>query len=241
MSDVSIHERLEKLRFFQTPQHECNYLPDRHASTLFADPNAVFDANLYSKLAVIGFRRSGRYLYRPRCQNCNECIPIRIACRDFKPNRSQRRNWKNNQDLDIAMTHNHFNEEHYALYAHYLKSRHPNGGMDNTSPEKYRSFLNCSWMDTCFVEFRLNHRLISVAVTDFLDNGISALYTFFDPRLSERGLGTFAILWQLNICRQLNKSWVYLGYWIEACTKMSYKTRFKPYETFFNGHWYPHE
>ena len=237
MSDASINERLDALRFFQTPEHECNYLPDREASTVFVDPSAELNSLIYAQLALIGFRRSGRYLYRPRCKSCNACIPIRISAHDFIANRSQRRVQKANRDLKITLCDNEFQKEHYELYERYLTSRHKDGGMDDTTPEKYRGFLTCDWMDTRFVEFRLDNRLVCVAVTDFLHDGLSALYTFFDPQLQNRGLGTFAILWQIEAAKRFNKQWVYLGYWINESDKMAYKTRFKPYELFINGYW----
>ena len=237
MSDASINERLDALRFFQTPEHECNYLPDREASTVFVDPSAELNSHIYSQLAQIGFRRSGRYLYRPRCQSCNACIPIRISALDFKPNRTQRRVLNKNSDLEIILCDNEFQDEHYELYERYLRSRHEDGGMDDTSPEKYAGFLTCDWMQTRFVEFRLNNQLLGVAVTDFIQDGLSALYTFFDPDMDKRSLGTFAVLWQINAAKEFNKKWVFLGYWIEETRKMSYKTRFKPYEIFVNGSW----
>ena len=238
MSDASITERLDALRFFQTPDHECNYLPEQEASTVFVDPSASLNGIVYSQLALIGFRRSGRYIYRPRCKACNACVPIRIVAEDFRPNRSQKRNLKTNRDLTIHITGSEFSEEHYEVYERYLASRHRNGGMDDTSPEKYKSFLTCDWIDTRFIEFRLEKKLVAVAVTDFMQDGLSALYTFFDPDLRQRGLGTFAILWQIEAAKRFNKQWLYLGYWIEESSKMSYKTRFRPYETYTNGFWH---
>ncbi|MCW8962346.1 MAG: arginyltransferase, partial [Gammaproteobacteria bacterium] len=129
--------------------------------------------------------------------------------------------------------------EHYDLYERYLKARHVDGGMDDTTPDKYRGFLTCDWIDTRFVEFRLHDKLVAVAVTDFLNDGLSALYTFFDPEIEKRSPGTFAILWQINAAKRFNKHWVYLGYWIEESDKMAYKTRFKPYELFIKGYWQP--
>lgn len=238
MSDASITERLDALRFFQTPDHECNYLPEQEASTVFVDPSASLNGIVYSQLALIGFRRSGRYIYRPRCKACSACIPIRIVAEDFRPNRSQKRNLKTNRDLTIHISNSEFSEEHYELYERYLASRHRNGGMDDTTPEKYKSFLTCDWIDTRFIEFRLEKKLVAVAVTDFMQDGLSALYTFFDPDLNQRGLGTFAILWQIEAVKRFNKQWLYLGYWIEESSKMSYKTRFKPYEIYTNGFWH---
>ncbi len=130
-----------------------------------------------------------------------------------------------------------FCEEHYALYERYLQSRHPDGGMDDTTPEKYESFLRCQWLDTRFIEFRLEGELVAVAVTDIMADGLSALYTFFDPDLEQRSLGTYAILYQVQAAKDFHMKWVYLGYWIDECNKMNYKTRFRPYEIYKNGQW----
>lgn len=237
MSDASISEPQHALRFFQTPEHECNYLPHCQASTVFVDPSAKLNDVIYAQLALIGFRRSGRYLYRPHCKMCNACIPIRLSVRNFKPNRSQQRVLRKNQDLIITPRDKKFDQEHYHLYERYLKVRHINGGMDDTTPDKYYGFLTCDWMDTHFLEIRLQGKLVGVAVTDFLQKSLSALYTFFDPDIEERSLGTFAILWQINAAKRFNKQWLYLGYWIKKCGKMAYKTRFRPYELFVDGRW----
>jgi len=237
MSDASVHERLDQLRFYQTPGHECNYLSDRNASTIFVDPSTILNVDIYSQLALIGFRRSGRYLYRPRCGACAACIPIRLPVDKFSPSRTQRRIRKKNSDLHVQIRDKAFKEEHYELYVRYLKSRHPDGGMDDATPAKYQSFLYCDWMDTQFIEFRLGNKLLAVAVTDIMNNGLSALYTYFDPEYSSRSLGTHAILWQLEYARQCRMHWLYLGYWIEESPKMSYKTQYRPYEILVDGHW----
>lgn len=237
MSDASINEHLNQLRFYQTPEHECNYLQERIASTVFVDPAAPLNREIYSQLARIGFRRSGRYLYRPHCRECSACIPIRLPVDDFQIKRSQRRVWKKNCDLDIKILDNKYKDEHYALYKKYLNSRHPDGGMDDATPAKYQNFLSCEWMNTRFVEFRLHDELLAVAVTDDMSHGLSALYTFFDPEYASRSLGVYAILWQIDQAKKNNKQWLYLGYWIEESPKMSYKTDYHPYETFIDGRW----
>jgi len=164
-------------------------------------------------------------------------MPIRLPVHDFQPSRCQRRIWKKNQDLTIHIKDDLFCDEHYRLYERYLQYRHPGGGMDNTTPDKYRGFLRCSWMDTRFIEFRLKRKLLCIAVTDFLIDGLSAVYTCYEPGYEKRSLGTFAIMWQVEAAKRFNMPWLYLGYWIEASTKMNYKTRFKPYEVFRNGCW----
>ena len=184
-----------------------------------------------------GFRRSGEYVYRPRCSACRACIPARIPVNAFTPTRSQRRTWQRNQDLQITALPAAFSEEHFALYRRYIGARHPGGGMDVADPERYREFLFSAWSDTWCYEFRLGPRLLAVAVVDRLVRGFSAIYTFFDPSYAERGLGTYAVLWEIAEAQRLELAWLYLGYWIEECPKMSYKTRYRPLEIFRNGLW----
>ena len=231
---------LRHLRFFQTPDYECNYLPGRDAGTVFVDPAADLGGHLYSQLTLVGFRRSGRFLYRPRCRFCDACVPLRLPTRDFAPNRSQRRIWRANKDLVARIRGGAFNKEHFALYKRYQRLRHPGGGMDDSSPRQYLNFLRCGWANTRFVEFRLRGELLAVSVIDFLRHGLSAIYTFYDPRREKRGLGTFCILWQVETARRLGLRWVYLGYWIEGSVKMRYKNRFKPYEVLTDGMWRRH-
>ena len=184
-----------------------------------------------------GFRRSGEYVYRPRCGTCQACIPVRIPVNTFAPSRSQRRTWQRNQDLRISAQPAGFHEEHFALYRRYIADRHPGGGMDVEDPARYREFLLSSWSDTWCYEFRLDTRLLAVAVVDRLLRGLSAVYTFYDPAYADRGLGTFALLREISEAQRLELSWLYLGYWIEECPKMAYKNRFRPLEVFRDGSW----
>lgn len=227
------------LVFYASPPHECSYLPEREAVTLFADPYADMNPRLYGALAEVGFRRSGNYVYRPRCADCEACRPARIPVDRFLPDRSQRRTWKRNRHLSVSVLPAEFHEEHYALYRRYIASRHPEGGMDVDDPTRYMEFLDSRWMDTRFVEFRDNDRLLVVAVIDLMHDGLSAVYTFFDPEETRRGLGTYAILWQLEEARRRRQPYVYLGYWIAESPKMSYKTRFQPLELYDRGEWQP--
>lgn len=130
-----------------------------------------------------------------------------------------------------------FKDEHFDLFARYLGVRHAGGGMDPASPDNYWSFIASRWSPTWLCEFRRDRELLAVAVMDRLENGLSAVYTFFDPLEETRGLGTFAILWQIAEARRLELKWVYLGYWIQQCGKMVYKARFKPHEIFVAERW----
>ena len=236
------HER--QLAFYLTTEHDCSYLDGRRASTLFVDPLARMDVVLYQALIDQGFRRSGSHVYRPACRDCDRCIPVRIPVAAFRPSRSQRRNWARNRlELDVVETRPVFDPAHFDLYLRYLDARHPAGSMaDDSSIESYCRFLIEPWGgDTRFLELRLSDRPVGIAVTDLLPHGLSAVYTFFDPDLSERGPGTFAILAQIATARALGLPYVYLGYWIEASPKMAYKANYRPLESWDGHRWSPLE
>ena len=225
------------LSFYATPEHECSYLPSRNAVTVFADPEFRKDTALYSVLSRYGFRRSGQHIYRPRCPGCHACVPVRVPVKEFTPRRSQRRAWRANQDLQVNATEAQFNREHFDLYCRYLAARHRGGGMDDPTPDQYMEFLASPWSDTVFYEFRLGRRLLGVTVADRLEDGLSAVYTFFDPECAGRSLGVFAVMWELDQARRLGLDWLYLGYWIKDTPKMRYKTEYQPLEFFRYGHW----
>jgi len=229
--------RNQPLGFFTTPPHDCGYLPGRRAVTLFVDPRVRPDVATYSLLSEHGFRRSGAHIYRPKCGSCAACVPIRLAVDAFKPRRIHRRNLRLNADVSVHARNPEFDSEHFELYRRYITARHAGGGMENPNPENYMDFLTASWATTRFYEFRANRELIAVAVVDYLDDGLSAVYTFFDPALPERSLGRYAILKEIELAQQANCKWLYLGYWIEACRKMSYKTDYEPHEYYLNGSW----
>jgi arginine-tRNA-protein transferase len=223
---------------YATPPHECSYLPEREATTVFIDPLFRKNSKIYSTLSQHGFRRSGEHLYRPQCHSCSACIPVRLPVASFTPRRNQQRTWKKNQDLQVTPTKATFKQEHFELYQYYLASRHQGGGMDHPSPESFVHFLTSSWSRTIFYEFRLQEQLVAVAVADFFDHGLSAVYTFFNPDYAERSLGVFAILWEIEEAKRLGKTWVYLGYWIKECHKMNYKTQYQPLEYYRQGNWH---
>jgi len=229
----------QKLSFYATPPHDCNYLPDRSAITLFADPRFQKNTRLYSALADCGFRRSGEHLYTPHCDSCHSCVPVRVPVQEFKPSRNQRRNWRQNQHLVINKLDAVFNAEHYALYKKYLLCRHRGGGMDNPSPESYMQFLTSSWAKTAFYEMRLpDNSLLSVAVVDIMENALSAIYTFFDPDYAHLSPGRFAVLFQIEQAREQGLRFVYLGYWIDKCKKMNYKDEYQPLEYYHHNNWF---
>jgi arginine-tRNA-protein transferase len=228
---------LLSLRFFVTPSHPCNYFAERQAITLIVDPSTELTMAQYSELSRLGFRRSGEHVYRPHCPSCRDCIPIRIEVSQFQANRSQRRIYKRNKHIEFISCPVEYREEHYQLYRDYIRQRHPAGGMDNDDPGQYRQFIQANWCDTYLYEMRENGRLLGVAVTDTLENGLSAVYTFYDPSMPERGLGTFAILRQIEECRRQGLKWLYLGYWIPDSPKMQYKAKFRPFEYYDGQTW----
>jgi len=228
----------QKLVFYATPPHDCNYLPERKAITLFADPKFPKNMQLYSTLADRGFRRSGTHLYIPHCTGCDACISVRIPVDQFKPSRSQKRTWQRNQDVVVKPLAAEFNTEHFALYKKYLAFRHPNGGMDNATEDAYMDFLTAAWSNTLFYEMRVSGKLLAVAVTDVMNDALSAVYTFYDPEESARSPGKFAILSQIRQAQLMGLTWLYLGYWISTCSKMEYKSEFRPQQIFQNNAWH---
>ncbi len=230
----------QTVKVYATPPHRCSYLPDRLAANAFIDPTFTPGPEAYQMLIDQGYRRSGDHLYRPACPGCGDCLSCRVRTNLFKPNRSQRRCWKKNSDLDVQLHPAQFSDEAFDLYARYLNSRHADGDMANPDEESFRSFLWAQWSNTWFAHFRLDGRLVSVAVIDMLPHGYSAVYTFFDPELASRSLGTYAVLWELEHARLQGLPFVYLGYWIADSRKMKYKSRFQPLEILENGVWRRH-
>lgn len=226
-----------RITFFATPPHSCPYLPDQHASTIFADPRVRMNFRLHTLLSRHGFRRSGAHVYRPQCADCHACIAVRVVVDAFQPHRTDRRCLMRNQQLILVDRPAEYDAEHFALYRKYLGSRHAGGGMDDPTPTSYLDFLTAAWARTRFLEFRDGATLLAVAVIDELEDGLSATYTFFDPDVNSRGLGRFAILRQIELARARGLPWLYLGYWIAASRKMSYKTHFQPLEYFVEGRW----
>lgn len=226
-----------ELKFYATQAHDCSYLPGRKATTLFLDPQQAIDAQMYADLSEMGFRRSGEHLYRPHCQHCQACIPARIPTALFRANRQQKRILKHNLDLRVCAVRPVASEEHYNLYARYIEQRHADGDMYPPSREQFASFLLRDLSFCVFFEFRLGERLLAVAVTDVLPNGLSAVYTFFDPLEEKRSLGRLAILWQVAESARRGLPAVYLGYWIRDCRKMSYKSEYRPLELYVSQHW----
>ncbi len=222
---------------FLTDTSPCSYLDKKNTQSAFVHPSFKLNSTIYSQLIAQGFRRSGNEVYRPHCPTCSQCIASRLSVEQFVLNRNQKRCLKKNQQTTAIVKPAQFEAAHYQLYLHYQQYKHKGGDMANSSKEDYINFLGSQWCHTLFVEFSIAGELAAVAVVDLLDNALSAVYTFFDPKFSNFSLGTYAVLWQQNHAKNLRLKYVYLGFWVKDCQKMSYKTQFQPLQGFINNTW----
>jgi arginine-tRNA-protein transferase len=228
---------MASIPIFITTPHPCTYLSGELAQSAFISPAFDVTNAVYTHLLAHGFRRSGDDVYRPQCSTCQQCVAVRIAVQDFKPNRKQKRCWQANTETTAIIKPAVFEIAHYEMYMRYQKHRHADSGMANSSVDDYINFLGSSWCDARFVEFSIAGELAGVAVVDFMTNALSAVYTFFEPKFSNYSLGVYAVLWQIEQAKSLALDYVYLGFWIKNCQKMSYKTQYQPLQGLVNQQW----
>ena len=228
---------VKTVRLYRTAPHDCSYLPNREATTLFVDPEVRLSASMNSQLSERGFRRSGSHIYRPDCAGCNSCVSSRVLVHDFELRRQHRKILNRNQDLQVQETDSLDTDQAYALYCSYINQRHADGDMYPPNPDQYASFIAVKPQGTRFFQFFQDERLVAVSVLDQLNHGLSAVYTYYDPDQNRRSLGNFVILWQILKARELNLPYLYLGYWVKNCAKMNYKIKYRPLEMFVQGRW----
>lgn len=234
----------QTLQVYATATYPCSYLTGQTARSQVLAPSDAIDTTSYSLLVARGFRRSGSFIYRPHCDHCQACTSLRLPVARFEANRSQRRAWAQHAQLQVRLMRPTYIDEHFALYTRYQKARHTGGGMDHDDVAQYQDFLVKTHVNTLIAEFREPHptgltgELKMVSIIDRLDNGLSAVYTFYEPQ-ARQSFGTFGVLWQIQLARQWGLDYLYLGYWIQECQKMAYKTCFRPHEQFTQGRWNP--
>lgn len=228
---------ISSVRLFRTSPHACSYKQEQIAATVFVDPDLLISQSLNSKLSELGYRRSGAHLYRPDCEHCNACISCRLPVEQFNFKRRHRKILNLNQDLEIKQRNDINCSDAYDLYRRYINIRHRDGDMYPATQDQFDAFIKTTTGTTRFYNFYLEQQLVAVSVTDVLEQGLSAVYTFFDPSLPKRSLGIYVILWQIQTAIDMQLPYLFLGYWIKDCPKMQYKSSFRPIEMFVEGKW----
>ena len=226
-----------KIQFYTTTEYNCSYIDKMDAQSLVVTPYKSIDQNIFQDLIVKGFRRSGQYVYKPNCKSCTACIPIRLSVQKFLFSKTQKRVYKKHAHLRTQEAPLAFKQEHFNLYLKYQNKRHSYIKNEQNDLSDYNDFLIKSNVKSKLIEFWDGNLLKVVSIVDVLSDGISAVYTFFDPDDEKVSYGTYSIIWLINWCKTQQLEYMYLGYWIGECTKMKYKTNFKPYELYIKGYW----
>jgi arginyl-tRNA--protein-N-Asp/Glu arginylyltransferase len=217
--------------------HDCPYISGEAATSLLLDPASPVSDQMFSVAIESGFRRSGKTVYRPHCAECQACKSVKIGVQNSRLNRSQKRTLKRNRDIHTQFVEPMFDEHHFQLYCRYQAWKHPGDSMDHGDRLKYEDSLIRSSVQSVFLEFHLEQKLVAISVVDVAAQGLSAVYTFFEPELAGRSLGRFAVLTLINKAREMGLNYVYLGYWINDCEKMSYKSEYRPLLMYDGSSW----
>jgi arginine-tRNA-protein transferase len=224
-------------QFYLTAPYSCSYLPPHEARSQVVTTGSPMTTAIYTELVQRGFRRSGAFTYRPRCDNCRACVPVRVPVADFVPSRSQRRATQQHQNLVASLHPLRASEEHFHLYHRYQIARHDSNDTESDNADQYQNFLLKSQVDSALVEFREDGVLRMVSLIDALGDGLSSVYTFYDPDVPNASYGTYNVVWQIDLCRKMRLNYLYLGYWIGESRKMAYKANFRPLEKLVEGKW----
>ena len=226
---------MQSIRIGLTQETPCSYLDERKEQVAVVTESELHTDGNYDMLLANGFRRSGSTIYRPYCPQCTECQSIRIPVSQFKPTQSQKRVWNKSRQLQWEMK-DKMDESWYSLYKDYINQRHRNGSMYPPNKVEFNSFSNNEWLTTKYLHIYDQGSLIAIAVTDMTPISASAFYTFFNPQTSI-SIGTLAVMLQIEYCKAVGKTWLYLGYQIDSCSAMNYKVRFQPHQRLVNQRW----
>ena len=228
-------------QFYVTAPQDCPYLEKQVERKLFTALYGSNSRRLNNSLSKQGFRRSQNVLYRPSCSNCNACMSARISSTAFKQSKSQKRIYTRNKDVIRTVNPPLATDPQYALFKRYINTRHPNGGMSDMDAEDFTAMIEETNVDSKIVEYYVSKdgipELISFSLVDILDDGISMVYSVFDPYMKERSLGTYMIIDHNDLALEIGLNFVYLGYWVKGSSKMDYKKRFSPLQVFTDDKW----
>jgi len=227
----------EKIQFYTTTTYNCSYIDKMDAKSLVVTPYKSINQNTFQDLIEKGFRRSGQYIYKPSCKSCTACIPIRLPVQKFLFSKTQKRIYKKHEYFKVQEVPLTFKQKHFDLYLKYQNKRHSYINNDQNNLDDYNDFLIKSNVKSKLIEFWDGDLLKIVSIVDIVSDGISAVYTFYDPDDEKVSYGTYSIIWLINWCKAQQLKYMYLGYWIGECNKMKYKTNFKPYELYIKGYW----
>lgn len=224
--------------FFVTAPLPCPYLDGKVERRIVTELTGADAPGLHDTLSKVGFRRSHGLIYAPICHDCSACLAVRTLVDEFRPSTSQKRVLKANRDIQINEIPAQATIEQYQLFSSYQDDRHTGGDMATMDFYDYQALIEETPVDSSMVEFRNDEGvLIAGCLVDRMKDGLSAVYSFFDPELNRRSLGTYMILWLMKRARELDLSYVYLGYWISESQKMAYKEKFQPLELYTSNGW----